>query len=91
MLVATRDKVRALTPEFIRDAVLGEEGGAEVTDSDRERMAKLSDMTRVLEENMSEYLEWPHVDGLFVEAFGTMPGRFTRSWAGGDPESDGDD
>jgi hypothetical protein len=45
----------------------------------------------VLEENMSEYLEWPHVDGLFVEAFGTMPGRFTRSWAGGDPESDGDD
>ncbi len=87
-LLAQRDQVRALTPQFVRSAVLGEElPDADLSDSDRENLKKASDMARLLEENMNMYLEWPHIDGLFVELFGRMAGRKTKVWVDGDPEA----
>jgi hypothetical protein len=86
-LLAARDQVRALTPQFVRSAVLREElPEAELSDSDRAELARASDLTRVLAENMGMYLEWPHIDRRFVELFRRMAGRKTQSWAGGDPE-----
>jgi hypothetical protein len=86
-LLAARDQVRALTPQFVRSAVLREEVPEEaLSDSDRENLKRAGDMTRVLEENMSMYLEWPHIDRRFVELFRRMAGRKFVAWAGGDPE-----
>jgi hypothetical protein len=48
-------------------------------------------MTKVLADNMSMYLEWPHVDGAFTQVFATLPGRTTWHWYDGDPEARGDD
>ena len=87
-LLAQRDQVRALTPQFVRSAVLGEElPDGELSDSDRENLKKGTDMARLLEENMSMYLEWPHIDGRFVELFSRMAGRKTKVWVDGDPEA----
>ena len=50
-LLAARDQVRALTPQFVRSAVLHEELPEEdLSDSDRENFKRASDMARVLEE-----------------------------------------
>src|SRR6185436_7014753 len=50
-LLAARDQVRALTPQFVRSAVLNEEIPEEaLSDSDRENLKRASDMTRLLEE-----------------------------------------
>jgi hypothetical protein len=86
-LLAARDQVRALTPQFVRSAVLREElPEEELSDADRENLARVGDMTRVLEENMGTYLEWPHIDGRFIELFKRMAGRKFVHWAGGDAE-----
>jgi len=90
-LLAARDQVRALTPQFVRSVVLQEEVPEEaLSDSDRENLKRASDMTRVLEENMSMYIEWPHIDGRFVELFRRMAGRKDVHWTGGDPEAYGE-
>jgi MORN repeat variant len=87
-LLVARDQVRALTPQFVRSAVLHEELPEEdLSDSDRENLKRASDMARFLEENMGTYLEWPHIDGRFVELFKRMAGRKFTPWAGGDPEA----
>ncbi len=90
-LVAERDKVRALTPQFVRTAVLGEEDAAktgdDMLDSEKRRLAAASDMTRVLASNMAMYLEWPHIDGKFEKLYGAMAGRVTWRWTDGDPEA----
>jgi hypothetical protein len=86
-LLAARDQVRALTPQFVRSAVLHEEiPEDQLSDTDRENLKRADDLTRVLEENMSMYLEWPHIDGRFVQLFQRMAGRKFTPWAGGDPE-----
>ncbi|MFT3697883.1 MAG: hypothetical protein QM831_32380 [Kofleriaceae bacterium] len=88
-LMVARNEVRAVTPQFIRSAVLRDSVPEEdLSDSDRANLAKASDLARVLEENMSQYVEWPHIDGRFVELFKRMAGRKTQNWAGGDPEGE---
>ncbi|MCX5746328.1 MAG: hypothetical protein NT062_27945, partial [Proteobacteria bacterium] len=90
-LLAARDQVNAVTPQIVRAAVLGEERPAdELSDEDRARIARSADLSHVLEETMSTYLEWPHIDGKFIALFGTLPGRVTWNWTSGDPE-DGDE
>lgn len=81
-LMVARNEVRAVTPQFIRAAVLRESQ----PDADRAELARASDLTRVLESTMSQYIEWPHIDGRFIELFKRMAGRKTQNWAGGDPE-----
>jgi hypothetical protein len=34
----------------------------------------MEDLTKVLAENMTWYVEWPHVDGRFIALFRTLPG-----------------
>ncbi|HEY0255738.1 MAG TPA: hypothetical protein VGC41_29615, partial [Kofleriaceae bacterium] len=87
-LMVARNEVRALTPQFIRSAVLGTElPEGELSDEDKANLAKANDLARVLEENMSMYVEWPHIDGRFITLYQRMAGRKFQSWAGGDPES----
>ena len=88
-LIAETDRVRAIPPSFVRARVLGEDTANDsLTDEDK---AKVADMTKVLADNMSMYLEWPHVDGAFTQVFATLPGRTTWHWYDGDPEARGDD
>jgi hypothetical protein len=88
-LIADRDRVHAIPPAFVRARVLGEAGAtAALSAEDRARVA---DMTRILASNMSMYLEWPHIDGAFVQLFATLPGRVTWHWFDGDPERFHDD
>jgi hypothetical protein len=88
-LLAAREQVRALTPQFVRAQVLHEEVPDEdLSDEDKTRVAAASDMTQVLEQNMSMYIEWPHIDGRFRDLFEKIPGRKTVSWAGGDSETE---
>jgi hypothetical protein len=90
-LLAARDEVRALTPQFVRSAVLREElPEDQLSDADRDNLKQAGDLTRVLEQNMSMYIEWPHIDGRFVELFGRMAGRKFMPWASGDPEARGE-
>lgn len=39
---------------------------------------------------MSVYLEWPHIEGRFVELFQRMAGRKLVRWTGTDPEASGE-
>lgn len=91
-LLARRDLVRAESPAFVKRAVLGEpdpdtepEGDSAIAERAKaEREA--SDLTAVLARHMVMYVEWPHIDGRFVEVFATMAGRYTHHWFDGDPE-----
>ena len=76
-LLASRETVRAQSPQFVRDLVLGKADAAE--QSDEARRAH-EDLVRVIQEHMSWYVEWPHVDGLFLEVFHTLPGHVVRHW-----------
>jgi hypothetical protein len=79
MLASIRG-VRSPSPKVVRDLVLGDYGGegddANANESDDARTAKeiAADLTKVLASNMTWYVEWPHVDGRFMEVFKTLAG-----------------
>ena len=92
VLLATRDQIRTPPPKFVRQLALGEadvddvdpDAVDDVIDPDEtpgERGARLaeSDHAHYLAAHMITYLEWPHVDGKFIDVFETMPGR-RRCW-----------
>jgi len=69
-------ELRAPSPDFVRELVLGRTdvlselaavGVPEATDGD--------DLARLLAASLAWYIEWPHVDGLFVELFPTLAGH----------------
>jgi len=72
-LLASRDQVRAATPQVVRDLVLEQE------QDDGEQ--KDTDMTRVLAGSMAMYIEWPHIDRRFKQVYATMAGRYAKFWA----------
>jgi hypothetical protein len=83
-LLATRDRVRAIPPSFVRAQVLGEDTANDsLTDEDK---ARVTDLAQILAQNMSMYIEWPHIDGAFTHLYATLPGRTTWHWYDGDPE-----
>ena len=86
MLASVR-AVRAQSPDFMRKVALGEATVADATDpdaateSDRpERPADLlgqgqvDDLSKVLAANMTWYIEWPHIDGAFVDVYASLAG-----------------
>jgi hypothetical protein len=86
-IAASFKAVRAKTPEFARKLALGErviptEDG-ETTNYDNYfdegdiELAK--DLPSLLAEHMAWYIEWPHIDGKFVEVFYTLAGH-SRYW-----------
>ena len=96
-LLARRDLVRAESPAFVKRAVLGDPDPDDVPDpDDAEAVARAAqaqreagDLAIVLARHMVMYVEWPHVDGKFIDVFATMAGRYTQNWFDGDPERDG--
>ncbi len=54
-------EVRAASPDFVQALALGDD-------------AKVKDLTDVLAANMTLDIEWPHVDGQFIQVFKTLPG-----------------
>ena len=71
-LHAAIKSVRAPTPDFVKKLALGD-------DADDETREAIADMPRLLAANMAWYIEWPHVDGLFVQVFYTLAGH-SRFW-----------
>ncbi len=102
-LIAPRERMRAQSPAFVRDLVLGIEDGDETPGNeapgndapgdeapdDAARAKIAGDLTRVLAAYTIGYLEWPHIDGRFERVFATMAGRIRWEWAGSEPEADG--
>ena len=76
-LLASREQLRAISPAFVRDAVLGETDPATLEPDDRKLH---EDLVRVLTEHMSFYIEWPHIDGRFIAVYRTVPGHVIRYW-----------
>jgi hypothetical protein len=68
MLASVRG-VRSASPEFVRQLALGGRSLDAMSTDDG-----LRDMAKVLAENMTWYIEWPHVDGRFIALFQTLPG-----------------
>jgi hypothetical protein len=90
VLLASRDKIRAVTPAMVRDLVLAQEGdargdatedGDEVTQERQRAGRAASDLVRVLAGHMAMFIEWPHVDRRFDQVYATMAGRYTAHWA----------
>ncbi|MBA2540720.1 MAG: hypothetical protein H0V17_13865 [Deltaproteobacteria bacterium] len=80
-LLASRDLVRSQSPRFVREIVLGNAEVASGTDHDEtEAHPDVDDMTRVIAKHMSFYVEWPHIDGRFIQVFRTLPGHVVRHW-----------
>jgi hypothetical protein len=88
-LLAAADRVGVVPPAFVREAKLGDYHRQDPDEPDEWELAReesASSFTRVLAEGMTAWRQWPHVDRLFVRAFATMPGRFTKHWVDGDPQ-----
>ncbi len=74
-LLVPMTTVRAPSPEFVKqltaayEASDSEEYGSGVQDVD---------LVRVIEKAMGWYIEWPHIDGRFIQVFHTLPGHGTR-------------
>lgn len=88
MLASVR-AVRAQSPDFMRKVALGEATMADATDPDAattdaqpadDRPAdvlgkgEVDDLAKVLAANMTWYIEWPHIDGRFVQVFASLAG-----------------
>jgi MORN repeat variant len=87
-LIAPREMMRAQSPTFVREMILGtEDGGTPHGDDASQKIA--GDLARVLAAYTIGYLEWPHIDGRFDRVFATMAGRLRWEWAGSEPEADG--
>lgn len=68
-------KARATSPEFVRKLSLGETNLTEVESEETKKdVAIAADLAKVLASNMTWYVEWPHVDGRFIQVFQTLPG-----------------
>lgn len=88
-LLAGADRARVPPPAFVRAAVLGDfkrDDPDHPSAWELEREAAASSFARVLADSMVDWIQWPHVDRLFVRAFATMPGRFTKHWVDADPQ-----
>jgi hypothetical protein len=59
-LVGAMDEVRSASPAFIQKLFLEQEPAA--------------DLTNVIASSMSLDIEWPHVDGRFIQVYRTLPG-----------------
>lgn len=68
------DAVREPSPAFVRDIALAEVDAEADADWVTERRAEAADLARLLAAHMTWYVEWPHVDGRFVQVFLTLPG-----------------
>jgi hypothetical protein len=87
-LIAPRELMRAQSPAFVRDMVLGIEDGEDAP-LDAARVKTAGDLARVLAAYTIGYLEWPHIDGRFERVFATMAGRLRWEWARSELEADG--
>ncbi len=73
--------VRSESPDMLKKLVLGEETVDEAAEHEENpndligaHTRSPQDLAKVLATNMTWYVEWPHVDGRFVEVFHTLPG-----------------
>jgi hypothetical protein len=76
-LLASMRAVRAQPPDFVRALALGKAdvGDAEASGNKmRDSMTNHDDLAKILAANMVWYVEWPHVDGLFVALYETVAG-----------------
>jgi hypothetical protein len=88
-LIAPREQMRAQSPAFVRNLVLGIEDG-EDPPADPQRVKAAGDLAGVLAAYTLGYLEWPHIDGRFERVFATMAGTLHWEWWGTQLEADGE-
>jgi hypothetical protein len=59
-LVGSMKEVRAASPAFVQQLLLDPDAS--------------TDLTNVIASSMSLDIEWPHVDGRFIQVYKTLPG-----------------
>ncbi len=70
-MLASERVVRAQSADFVRRLALGE---TTLEDADDASRLERSDLAKVLAGSMTWYIEFPHVDGLFLALAKTLPG-----------------
>jgi hypothetical protein len=84
-MLASFKAVRAQSPDFVRKLALGDAtpadadadaaGDEHVQEAANEAKANAEDFTKTLASTMLWYVEFPHVDGMFMKVYGTIPGE----------------
>ncbi len=81
-MLASFKAVRAQSPDFMRKLALGDASPADADPGDEhvqaaanEAKANAEDLTKTLASTMLWYVEWPHIDGLFMKVFSTFAGE----------------
>jgi hypothetical protein len=84
-LLASRETIRAATPQVVRDIILDQEEDVASADGEddyaKKKRLENSDLARMLAGNMAMYIEWPHIDRRFKQVYATMAGRYAKHWA----------
>lgn len=84
-LTSAMRAIRAQAPGFVRRLAVGEDAGEE-SDTFKDAPAAVrglyenpggADLAKLLAAHMTWYIEWPHVDGRFIQVLRTVPGYDT--------------
>jgi hypothetical protein len=67
-ILSPLEKIRAASPQFIRDLVLGQD------DSDAAPNPEVDDLVKLIARHMTGYMEWPHIDKRFGQLYRRLPG-----------------
>ncbi len=101
-ILASRQAIRAPTPEFIKLTVLHQQledklvekaTDPDDTDTDEEETpvdrARVLDLRSLLATDTVSYIEWTHIDGRFARVFRTLAGHYSWEWHSSEDEADG--
>ncbi len=101
-ILASRQAIRAPTPEFIKLAVLGQQLEEKLVEKAKDPddpddaddrnpadRARTLDLRSLLATDTVSYIEWTHVDGRFTRVFRTLAGHYSWEWHSSEDEADG--
>jgi MORN repeat variant len=75
-ILASKTTVRAPAPAFVKTLA---EGTTDYEAQDETNPTNPNDFTSVIANNMRWYMEWPHIDRLFITVQATLPG-YHATW-----------
>ena len=77
-LYAHSEKVRALTPAFVKTFIVDRDARNDGEPAAEPASPPEEDFARLLVGHAAWYVEWPHIDGRFLALYPTLPGFVRR-------------